>query len=120
MIRNFPKGLDETVSSYRLTTTECRLLRLAGILLAGEASVWILDSPLDGRGRHKARQELQEIFQRVAGRTLVVALSQSIDLDRFQRVVALRRGRIRFDGTPLEWKRFTSEPDAVVSGSRRS
>ncbi len=120
VIRNFPQGLEETVSSYRLTTTECRLLRLAGILLAGEASVWILDSPLDGRGRRQARRELQEIFQLVAGRTLVVALSQSIDLDRFQRVVSLRRGRIRFDGTPGEWKRFTSEPDAAVSGSRRS
>lgn len=112
VIRNFPRRLEEKVSSQFLSPTECRVLALAGILLAPAASVWILDSPLEGRGRPQARRHLDEILKRADGRTLVVALSQSIDLHRFDRVVSLRRGRIRFDGTPTQWNQRDRATDA--------
>ncbi len=103
IIRNLPAGLAEAVGSHHLSPHESRSLSLAGILLGGESSVWILDSPLDGLGRKRARQQLDEIFNRADDRTVVMALSQSIDLDRFDRVLVLRRGQLRFDGPPAQW-----------------
>ncbi len=112
VIRNFPRRLEEKVSSQLLSPTECRVLGLAGMLLAPATSVWILDGPLDGRGRPQARRQLDEILERAGGRTLVIALSQSIDLHRFDRIVSLRRGRIRFDGTPTQWNERDRAADA--------
>ena len=42
-------------------------------------------------------------LDRLGTRTLVVALARPVALEKFDRVLALRDGRIRFDGTPQEW-----------------
>lgn len=118
VICGLPRRLEEKVSSHRLTPNERRLLRLAGILLAGRSSVWMLDSPLDGRGRRQAKAVLDEILTRGKDRTLVVALSQSIDLRRFDRVIVLRRGRVRFDGTPALWKAREAAVDGLAPSAR--
>ena len=116
VIRSLPRKLEESVTSRSLSPTEARLLALAGILLSGQRRVWVLDAPLDGRGRRQAQRALDEIIERTGDRTLVVALSQSIGLDRFDRVLALREGRVRFDGTPAQWKTRRADPAPPTPG----
>ena len=103
VIQGFPEGLQKKVGSTSISRNEARLMRLAGILLGDMSSVWVLDNPVQGLRRTKARRCLDEILKKSSDRTLVVALSEPIDLNRFDRVLVLRNGEIHFDGTPAEW-----------------
>lgn len=103
ILRRMPKGLRERVGTPTLSRNEARLLRLGAILL-GSASVWVLDSPFDGIGLARARRCLDEALTRLGTRTLVVGLARPLALERFDRVISLRDGRIDFDGDPREWK----------------
>jgi len=101
-IERLPRGLKEKVGSPELSRNEARILRLGAILLGG-APVWLMDGPFDGLSMRRARRCLDVLLERLGNRTLVVALARPVSLQRFDRVVALRDGRIRFDGTPQEW-----------------
>ncbi len=103
IVSRLPKGLRQRVSSATLSRNEARILRLGGILLGGD-SVWLLDSPFQGMSTARTRRCLDEILKRAANRTLVVSVSRSVDLERFDRVIALKDGKILFDGQAHEWK----------------
>jgi ATP-binding cassette, subfamily B, bacterial len=96
------RGLKDKVGSPDLSRNEARLLRLGAILL-GNAPVWMLDAPVDGLSVRRARRCLNALFEKLGARTMVVGLTRPLALERFDRVVALRDGRIGFDGTPQEW-----------------
>lgn len=102
VVGRFREGLDQRVRSAELSPRERRALVLAGILL-GEASVWVLDNPVDSKSA-RDRERLAAILERAADRTLVVALRRPVDTARFTRVIRLRKGRIDFDGSPREWE----------------
>jgi ABC-type multidrug transport system fused ATPase/permease subunit len=102
IVDRLPRGLKEKVGSPDLSRNEARILRL-GAMLLGNAPVWLMDGPFDGLSVRRARRCLDVILERLGNRTLVVALARPVALERFDRVVALRDGRIRFDGTPQEW-----------------
>jgi ABC-type multidrug transport system fused ATPase/permease subunit len=102
IVERLPHGLKEKVGSPDLSRGEARILRMAAILL-GSAPVWLMDGPFDGLSVRRARRCLDSVLDKLGTRTLVVALARPVALERFDRVVALRDGRIRFDGTPQEW-----------------
>jgi len=103
-VRRLPKGMREKIASATISPTEARSLRLASIL-TGPDSVWVLDDPLtSAASKKKALRRLETIFTQAKGRTVIMAVSSSRVLTRFDRVLVLRRGRIVFDGTPDEWK----------------
>jgi ATP-binding cassette subfamily B protein len=97
------RGLDGEAGSATLSRGEARLVRLGAVLL-GAAPVWVLDAPVEGLGARRSRRCLDEVFARLGGRTLVVSLARPVSLERFDRVIALRKGRIAFDAGPQEWK----------------
>lgn len=101
-IKRLPRGLDDKVGSTTVSKNEARALDLGSILLGGD-SLWVLDAPLEGLARKLARRRLEEILARAAGRTLVVALPKLYDADRFDRVLVVKRGKVKFDGTPAQW-----------------
>jgi subfamily B ATP-binding cassette protein MsbA len=103
VIRRWPYGLEEKVASAQLSRGERRALKL-GTTLLGDASVWLLDDPLEGQSDKDAQRRLAEILARGAGRTIVVAFSRLVGLEQFDRVWALQKGRLVFDGTPAEWE----------------
>lgn len=108
LIQGFPKGLRTRVGSISISRNEARILRLSGIILGDTSSVWVLDNPVRGFSRKKARRCLEEILTRASDRTVVIAMSEPIHLDGFDRVLFLQRGKILFEGTPAdlkEWKR---------------
>jgi len=103
LIERRERGLKDKVGSPDLSRNEARLLRLGAILL-GNAPVWMLDAPVDGLSVRRARRCLNVLFEKLGARTAVVGLARPVALERFDRIVALRDGRIAFDGTPQEWK----------------
>jgi ABC-type transport system involved in cytochrome bd biosynthesis fused ATPase/permease subunit len=54
-----------------------------------------MDGPFDGLSVRRARRCLDSSSDKLGNRTLVVALARPVALERFDRVVALRDGRIR-------------------------
>lgn len=110
ILRRLPRGLKQRIGSPDLSRNESRIVRLGAILL-GNAPVWLLDAPVDGLSVRRARRCLDVILEKLGRRTLVVALARPVALERFDRVVALRDGRIRFDGTPQEWKGRKAVPN---------
>ncbi len=102
--RRISRSLSTPVASAQLSVGEARALALARILLGDDSSLWVFDSVLEGASRKKAVQRLDEIFRRAAARPVVISMGRAVGLDRFKRVLVLRRGRIVFDGTPGEWR----------------
>jgi ABC-type multidrug transport system fused ATPase/permease subunit len=115
VIKSFPKGILEKVSSLRLSRNESRLLALAGILLASHEPVWILDDPLEGVSGKRARRRLAEILRCAAGRTVIMALSREVSLGSFDKILEMDRGKIEFDGTTEDWR--TGEDEAPLATS---
>ena len=44
------------------------------------------------------------ILERAGARTVVVALHRPVLVERFDRVVVLRKGTVDFDGAPQAWQ----------------
>jgi ABC-type transport system involved in cytochrome bd biosynthesis fused ATPase/permease subunit len=99
-VRGFCSGLAARVGSLELTASEARGLALARLLLVDRSSLWILDQPLDGLSRRRARCRLKEILRRAGQRTVVLSMSRAVSLECFDRVLVLSRGRIAYDGPP--------------------
>lgn len=108
VIRKASRGLDTKFSSSMLTIREARGLMLYGILQDLSSSMWILDGVTEGLSRKRARRILSTIVDRAGARTVIVSLPYSIGLEQFDRVLALRKGRLKFDGTPANWRERVS------------
>ena len=86
----------------RLSGGERQRVGLARVLVSG-APLWLIDEPLSALDPTLARQTLSVLCEaaRTGGRTLVCSLHQvDLALAHFPRVVALREGRIVYDGPP--------------------
>jgi len=72
-------------------------------LLVSSAALWLVDEPLSALDPQRAQRSLAVLQQaaRTSGRTLVCSLHQ-VDLARrlFPRILALREGRLFYDGPP--------------------
>lgn len=103
LIESFPAGINKKVGSAAITVNEAHILTLAGILLGNKSSLWLLDNPTQGLGSRKSRLCLEEIFKVAVNKTVLISLSQPLGVELFDRVLHLRGGKIRFDGTPDGW-----------------
>lgn len=104
LLRSFPAGLEDKAASTGVSRTEARLLRLAGILIGDTPDLWVLDNPVQGLKRSKAGECIEEILRLASKKTAVIALTEPIGLERFDRVIVMKNGKIDFDGTPSEWE----------------
>jgi ABC-type transport system involved in cytochrome bd biosynthesis fused ATPase/permease subunit len=102
IIARLPRGLQHKVASPALSSHEARALGLAEILF-GRTAMWVLDAPLEGNPDADSAR-LRAILRQSQGRTLVVSSVRESDADLFDQVVVLRRGKVRFQGTPSEWR----------------
>ena len=96
--------LNTKITSTRLSARDAQQLRLASILI-GDKPVWLLDGPLDGLGKSKRRVLLDAIITAASGRTVVVSMSQAVELDRFDCILELSKGRVSFFGSPNDYER---------------
>jgi ATP-binding cassette subfamily B protein len=108
LVDRLRKGLDQKLIPGRLSPREVRALRLCA-LCRSHASVWIVDEPVDTlRARGKAG--LDRLLS-LAGpeRGVVVSLRERGDLGQFDRILVLKNGRVRYEGTPAEWSAWRAE-----------
>lgn len=104
LLTGFPDGLDAEVGSADLSSGEAQALGLARFALSNPCSIWVCDGPLDGLSRRRAERRIETMLKHAEDRTLVVSMSRAVCLDRFDRILMLRRGRITFDGPPADLK----------------
>jgi ABC-type multidrug transport system fused ATPase/permease subunit len=114
VIERLPRGLADKVAALSLSKQEARALSLAAILL-GPSSVWVLDAPLESLGRTSGEARMREIAQRARGHTLIVSMPKLYAPECFDRVVALKRGKQVFVGTPAEWAIWKDAPEEASS-----
>jgi len=109
LIERLPKGLRQKVGSSSVSCNERRAIGLGAAMLA-PVSLLVLDSPLEGLSHRASIERLRGIIDGTADKTLILSLPHLYEPALFDRVVVLRRGRIRFDGTPEAWRAW-KEPE---------
>ena len=103
LVARLPRGLDTMVdeAGFGFSGGEARRLALARILLT-DAPVVILDEPCVNLDPTTEARLLDTIFQVLSGRTIIMITHHLAGIDRFDRVLFLRDGRIALDGSPAE------------------
>ena len=116
LVRRLSAGLNKVVEARSLSAGERRAVCLARVLLSSRP-IWILDRPVSGN-RKLDRRLVRQVIERAAGRTLVMALNRPCEVEQFDRVVVMAKGRVRFDGSPREWLDWSVSgvPEVAVSG----
>jgi ABC-type transport system involved in cytochrome bd biosynthesis fused ATPase/permease subunit len=108
-LREISKNWRSKVASSEVSTGQARLIALSKLLLGGGGGAWVLDGVLEGASKKVARARLAEILRLAAARTVAVSALAAFEPEQFDRVIALRRGRVAFDGTPDEWANAETE-----------
>lgn len=102
LIKRLPRGLDSRVGSADLSFDERKSLGLARIILSN-ASLWLLDDPAGVLSGRNAKKLVRTVLEAADGATVILTFNRPVAIERFDRVIELRRGRIVFDGQPAEW-----------------
>lgn len=102
VISRLPGGLDARVGPHDLSPGEGRSLSMCRVLLSG-ASVLLLDDPVCSLSVRSGSRAILEMIRVARGRTLLVTFTRGIELQSFDRVIELKKGRIVFDGPPALW-----------------
>lgn len=97
------KGMDTKLSSSMLTTRESKGLMIYNLIADLDSQVWILDSVTEGLSKKRASRLMDLLFERSGDRLLVASLPYANDLQRFDRIVLMKRGRIAFNGSYEKW-----------------
>jgi len=116
LVKRLPEGLHAKLGSSDLSSRERMALALAA-LVRGTASVWLLDDPVAGLDKPKARKIIKEVLNARPEATVIVTLSRPVRLAQFDRVVVLKRGRIVFDGTPIQWRTAAADQNGDSEGA---
>lgn len=114
-IAALPAGWDTLVRrrGALLSTGERQRIALARAVLR-DGRVWLLDEPTAGLDHDSAAAITAMLLERTRGRTTVWITHDPAVLPSLDRVVALRKGRVAFDGPPAEYRRWANA-DAVAS-----
>ncbi|MCK5235563.1 MAG: ABC transporter ATP-binding protein, partial [Deltaproteobacteria bacterium] len=111
VITSLPKGLNTKIGSSELSRYEAMTLKLGSVLLK-RTSMYVLDSALEGLTNKAAKKRLISLLELSAERTLVIGMSRALALNSFDHVIVMRRGKVRFNGSPkeyYEWKLHKSK-----------
>lgn len=111
IIKRIPCGPRARVASSDLSIGERKAVATTA-LLGRNASVFLLDAPAGALGKRKARKRIGSILRATGDATVMVAMSEATRLNRFDRIIQLRKGRVVFDGTPAAWRQQHLETKA--------
>ena len=106
-----PRGIQTKLSSFDLTMKRRKALGLLAVARS-DASLWLLDEPLAGLSVRRAERVLETLFAAAGERTLVLTTQNPDLLHRFERVVVMREGRVRYDGPTDAWLQRKSRASA--------
>lgn len=98
-VDSLPDGLDTWVgeAGKMLSGGQARRLAIARAFVH-DAPIWVLDEPTEGLDRVTERKLMQSIWQRTAGKTVVMITHRMIDIDRMDKSILIDSGRIVAQG----------------------
>ena len=117
LLGRLPDGLDARLSSHDLSSTERNGVAVARATLAGRSLV-LLDEPGRRLSRRGAERMLEAVLGACAGATIIVTMRRPVALHAFDRVIALQRGRVRYDGPASEYGVCAAPAPAVLTAER--
>lgn len=91
--------------------------------LLTDGRIWLLDEPTTGLDPKMASDITDQLFQSTEGHTVLWITHDPTIIASFDRVLALRKGRVRFSGTPSEYQDWlmraapTVEPISLTGGN---
>lgn len=104
LVRRLPDGLDTKIASTQVSPGYRKRIALARMLLDDRLSMLLLDDPGAGHDALIARKLIRATLARSGPRVVIISSSRPMRVSRFDRIVELKRGRIRFDGDPKSWR----------------
>lgn len=108
LIRRCASGLDTRFSSEELSLGERKQVALAKALLAVPGpSLVLMDDPTAGLSKRAARKMISAAVAFAGTRTLIMSFSRPVKIEKFDRVLELRDGRIVVDADPESWGHCT-------------
>jgi len=102
VIERLSRGLAHKIGSAQLSKNEARAIAV-GTVVCSDAPVWVLDAPAEGLRRKEADERVAAILDAAGPRTVVISAVELREPERFDRIIVLRRGEVRFDGNPGQW-----------------
>lgn len=96
-LRRMADGLDSRVSSEDLSLGERKQIALARALLQPAPPLLLIDDIAAGLSKRAARKAVLAVLEHIGQRTLVMTFSRPIRIQRFDRIIELRSGRIAAD-----------------------
>lgn len=101
---------DERILSEEVSHSACKVLALMRYRQSSH-SLKLVDDPVGDIRSNRAAKKYLSAFLAAQGREqlVIVALDRPVALNRFDRVIALKKnGRLAFDGSPADWRVFRS------------
>ena len=100
-----PEGMDTWVgeSGKLLSGGEARRLAMARCFLK-DGPIWILDEPTEGLDQSIEKQLLMSVFEKTRGKTLILITHRRVELERMDKIIILKAGRVHAQGTYEELK----------------
>lgn len=94
-VKTLPRGLDSWIgeAGSGLSGGQARRLCLARMFLQ-DAPIWVLDEPTEGLDKLTERKVMQALFQAARNHTLLVITHRTSDLEQFDDIILMERGRI--------------------------
>ena len=119
MAERLPNGLDTLVdeAGLRFSGGERHRVALARVLLQ-DVPVVILDEPTVGLDPITERALLDDLFEALAGKTVIMITHHLAGVDAMDRVVFVEDGRIALDGAPDELARTSSRYRRLLAFDR--
>jgi ATP-binding cassette subfamily B protein len=110
MISRLSRGIDGKVGSSSITAHEARALLIFNALNSNK-DIIVLDEAVQGLKKSDAIERLEGIFRNSEKKTLIVSMSRPVLAGKFDRMIVLKNGKIKFDGTTYEWETEKSKED---------
>jgi len=98
-VDSLPDGLDTWVgeAGKMLSGGQARRLAVARAFVH-DAPIWVLDEPTEGLDRVTEQKLMQAIWERTAGKTVVLITHHMIDIHRMDKSILIDSGRIAAQG----------------------
>ncbi|MDX2445662.1 MAG: cysteine/glutathione ABC transporter ATP-binding protein/permease CydC [Desulfobacterales bacterium] len=114
-VEALPQGLDTWIgeAGKGLSGGQARRLSLSRMFLQN-APIWVLDEPTEGLDRITERKMMQALFHASQTHTLLVITHRTADLDRFDEIILMDKGRIVARGSHDALLKTSSEYAALI------
>ncbi len=102
-VETLPDGLETWIgeAGWTLSGGQARRLGLARLFLQN-APIWILDEPTEGLDRLTEQIMMRELVRQTTAKTLLLITHRTADLEHFDEIIMLDRGRIIARGSHAE------------------